>query len=156
LKPANIFLTASGLGKVLDFGLARGANRGPSGATVDFVTEVGQIMGTVGYMSPEQASGENPRGRGGMFSLGCGLYENAAVRQAFPGHNVAQVMAAVLRDDPTELKSGPQLPAELKQVVARCLAKEPDQRYQSAGDLAMALKRIVVAEAPSPPTPLSR
>jgi RNA polymerase sigma-70 factor (ECF subfamily) len=146
LKPANIFLTSSGLIKILDFGLARVANPQPNGSTVDFLTEIGQIMGTVGYMSPEQARGEVPDGRGDIFSLGCVLYEMATGRRAFPGDSVGEVMAAVLRDDPTERKSGPRLPPELKQVVARCLVKQPDQRFQSAGDLAIALKRLIGGE----------
>src|SRR5262245_62968202 len=70
----------------------------------------------------------------------------ATGRKAFPGNSFAEVMAAVLRDDPTDPKSGPRLPLELQQVVARCLAKRPDQRFQSAGDLAIALKRLGGAE----------
>jgi serine/threonine protein kinase len=133
LKPENIFFTSRGLVKILDFGLARLTNPEPLAVTVDHVTEVGQIMGTVGYMSPEQANGEIPDARGDIFSLGCVLYEMATGRRAFPGHRVAEVMAAVLRDDPLDAKSGPRLPPEVMSVVARCLAKRPDQRFQSAG-----------------------
>ena len=152
-KPANIFLTARGLVKILDFGLARLTNPEPQGVTVDHVTEVGQIMGTVGYMSPEQASGEIPDARGDIFSLGCVLYEMATGRKAFPGQNVARVLAAVLRDDPTESKNGPQLPPELNHVVARCLAKRPDQRFQSAAELAVALRRLADGQVKGTATP---
>src|SRR5262249_34843017 len=139
LKPANIFLTSGGLVKILDFGLARMANPLPTGATADYLTEVGQIMGTVGYMSPEQTRGDIPDGRGDVFALGCVLYEMATGRRAFPGNTAAEVLASVLRDNPTELEAGPRLAPELKPLVARCLAKQPDQRFQSASDLAFAL-----------------
>src|SRR5215831_10918395 len=117
LKPANIFLTASGLVKILDFGLARLASPAPLGPTVDFVTEVGRVMGTAGYMSPEQARGDISDERGDIFSLGCVLYEIATGRCAFPGDNAADVLAAVLRDQPTEMDaSGTRVPVQLKQL----------------------------------------
>src|SRR5262249_16659297 len=134
---------ASGLVKLLDFGLARLATSAPLGPTVDFVTEVGRVMGTAGYMSPEQARGDVSDERGDIFSLGCVLYETATGRGAFPGDNAADVLAAVLRDQPTEMDaSGTRVPVQLKQLVARCLAKKPDERFQSARELANALKSL--------------
>ena len=153
LKPANIFFTSRGLVKILDFGLARLTHPEPLAVTVDHVTEVGQIMGTVGYMSPEQANGEIPDARGDIFSLGCVLYEMATGRRAFPGHRVAEVMAAVLRDDPLDAKSGPRLPPEVMSVVARCLAKRPEKRFQSAGELAVALRRLAGGDAHNSASP---
>jgi RNA polymerase sigma-70 factor, ECF subfamily len=156
LKPANVFLTSTELVKILDFGLARMANSASTAVTADHLTEIGQVMGTVGYMSPEQARGDILDGRGDIFALGCILYEMATGRRAFPGHNAAEVLAAVLRDDPIELDSGRRIPPELRQVVARCLAKQPEQRFQSASDLAFALRRLVGAALSPAPTPLPR
>src|SRR5262249_20747621 len=147
---------SSGLVKILDFGLARMANPPPTGATADYLTEVGRIMGTVGYMSPEQARGDIPDGRGDVFALGCVLYEMATGRRAFPGNTAAEVLASVLRDNPTELEAGPRLAPELKPLVARCLAKQPDQRFQSASDLAFSLKKLVSGEKEETPADISK
>src|SRR5262249_58586583 len=96
------------------------------------LTEAGGVMGTVGYMSPEQASGDTPDARGDIFSLGCVLYEMATGRRAFLGDTVAEVLAAVLRDQPADLDAfGTRFPPGLKQLVARCLAKGPDDRFPS-------------------------
>jgi RNA polymerase sigma-70 factor (ECF subfamily) len=147
LKPANIFLSASGHVKVLDFGLARFASAQPLESTADYLTEAGRVMGTAGYMSPEQASGAIPDERGDIFALGCVLYEMATGRRAFPGDSAAEVLAAVLRDQPAEMDaSGTQFPTELKQLVARCLAKRPDDRIRSAGDVVIALKKVVAGD----------
>jgi RNA polymerase sigma-70 factor (ECF subfamily) len=144
LKPANILLSPSGQVKILDFGLARFANSAPLGPTADFLTEAGRIMGTVGYMSPEQARGDITDRRGDIFSLGCVLYEMATGRRAFPGDNAMDVLAAVLRDQPADMDaSGTRFPPGLKQLVARCLAKRPDDRFASASQVAMALKGLV-------------
>jgi RNA polymerase sigma-70 factor (ECF subfamily) len=144
LKPANILLSSTGQVKVLDFGLARFASAEPFGATAEFLTEAGRIMGTLGYMSPEQASGDATDGRGDIFSLGCVVYEMATGRRAFPGKSAAEVLAAVLRDEPADMDaSGVRIPVELKQLVSRCLAKRRDDRFQSVAEVAMAMKKLV-------------
>src|SRR5262245_45211389 len=151
LKPENIFLSASGQVKVLDFGLVRFASPEPVGATAEYLTEAGRVMGTVGYMSPEQASGDTPDARGDIFSLGCVLYEMATGRRAFPGDTVAEVLAAVLRDQPADLDaSGTRFPPGLKQLVARCLAKRPENRFPSAKDVAIALKKVAQGDGHTP------
>jgi RNA polymerase sigma-70 factor (ECF subfamily) len=138
LKPANIFLTADGQTKILDFGLARTEASTPFGATAEYLTELGRVMGTVGYMSPEQARGTIPDARGDIFSLGCVLYEMATGRRAFPGDNAADVFVAVLRDQPAEIAEEP----ELNQLIERCLAKKAEDRFPSASHVAVALKSL--------------
>lgn len=147
LKPSNIFLTSGDQTKILDFGLARFQTPVPNdGATTPYepdLTEFGRVMGTASYMSPEQVRGESLDGRGDIFSLGCVLYEMATGRPAFPGRTYAEIMAAVLRDDPAELdEPGKSFPLELKQIISRCLDKLPERRFQSASDLAFALKTM--------------
>src|SRR5262245_20103162 len=113
-KPENVFLTANGPVKILDFGLARFASE-PMGVTAAYLTEAGRIMGTLGYMSPEQASGDVTDARTDIFSLGCVLYEMATGRRAFAGNTAAQVLAAALRDQPADMdESGTRFPHELK------------------------------------------
>jgi RNA polymerase sigma-70 factor (ECF subfamily) len=147
LKPENIFLSASGHVKLLDFGLARFACES-TGVTAAYLTEAGRVMGTVGYMSPEQASGDVADARTDIFSLGCVLYEMATGRRAFAGDSAAQLLAAVLRDQPADMDdSGTRFPHELKRVVIRCLAKRPDDRFTSAGEVAAALKKVATDDA---------
>jgi eukaryotic-like serine/threonine-protein kinase len=152
IKPENVFLTSDGLVKILDFGLARppavGSEDQTSTPTESVRTEAGSVLGTVGYMSPEQVGGEPADARSDIFSLGCVLYEMLAGRRAFLGASPGQTMAAILRDQPPEVSaSGVRVPDGLGRIVTRCLEKSPSERFQSARDLAFALKETAGSSA---------
>lgn len=163
LKPANVMVTNSGLVKLLDFGLAKMVDRTPVEDTAQTATVLrapltvqGAIMGTVNYMSPEQAEGKTVDTRSDIFSFGAVLYEMLTGRSAFSGSSAISTLSAVLRDDVqpmVQLTTG--VPPELEQIVARCLKKDPGQRFQSAGELEaalLALNRLsVTGVAPPPP-----
>jgi eukaryotic-like serine/threonine-protein kinase len=145
LKPENIMLTRAGRVKVLDFGLAK-QNAAPSGdklaTSALTLSQPGTVMGTAGYMSPEQVRGEPVDARSDIFSLGCVLYEMITGRRAFEGPSAVETMHAVLREEPPEFAPDTALPSALAPIVRRCLEKLPAQRFQSAADLAFALRAI--------------
>ena len=138
LKPSNLMVAAGDRVKVVDFGLAKlGEPTTTLGTTADGLTAAGAIVGTVPYMSPEQAAGRRVDARSDLFSLGTILYEMLAGRRPFVGDTAASVFAAVLRDTPAAI---PGITAEVSRVVERCLHKEPDRRFQSAGELRAAIQ----------------
>jgi len=149
LKPENIFVTEEGRAKILDFGVAKRAGAaGDSGANVETSlahTGPGTVLGTVGYMSPEQVRGEAVDHRSDIFSFGVVLYEMLTRRRAFQGATPADTMSAILKEDPPELAtaaSGSSPSPALQRIVQHCLEKKPGERFQSARDVAFSLQAL--------------
>jgi len=159
LKPGNIMLTAAGA-KLLDFGLAKAAAPFVSGATLTAavpstpVTQEGTIVGTFQYMSPEQVEGKELDGRSDIFSLGAVLYEMLTGQKAFQGKSQLSVASALLEKDPEPITSlQPLTPPALDHAIRRCLAKDPEERWQTARDLMLELKWIAESGAQGALTP---
>ena len=132
LKPANILVTKQGI-KLLDFGLAKQTAplKDTDATLTQALTSQGQILGTLQYMSPEQLQGKEADARSDLFAFGCVLYEILSGKRAFEGASAASVIAAILEREPTPLDLHP----PLGRVIAKCLAKDPDERFQNARDL---------------------
>ena len=164
LKPENIFVTRDSRVKILDFGLAKlqAMLTGEAGesvqASMPTMSGPGTVIGTIGYMAPEQVRGFTADHRADIFACGAILYELLAGRRAFQGDSAADVMTAILREDPQPLSEArPNVPPALERVVRRCLEKKPEDRFQSCHDLGLALEAVSdVSSVPSPGSAQSR
>jgi Tol biopolymer transport system component len=153
LKPGNVFLTRNGA-KLLDFGLAKGivpagsSTSGPASATLPSpITEKGTVVGTFQYMAPEQLEGKEADARSDIFAFGATLYEMLTAKRAFEGTSQASLIASILKDEPRPIREFvPVSPPQLDRILRRCLAKDPEDRWQSAADLGEALRWIVESQ----------
>ena len=147
LKPENLFITKDGRVKILDFGLAKLTQREPGGrtalATATQATEAGVVMGTAGYMSPEQVRGVAVDPRSDIFSFGAILYEMLSGKRAFHGDTAADTMSAILKEDPPDFnETNRNVSPALERIVQHCLEKNPESRFHSASDIAFDLEHL--------------
>ena len=160
LKPENVFLTRSGQVKLLDFGIAKATPRvteargllDPTMSPAGSATRTGAVLGTPGYMSPEQVRGEPVDARSDIFALGTILHELLSGQRTFRSGSIVESGYSILHDEPAPLM--PSVPAGVGQVVQRCLAKDPEQRFQSARDVAFSLEALRGTGASTPVQPL--
>src|SRR5262245_17957054 len=160
LKPENLFVTKDGRVKILDFGLAKLRPPQPGVGDTDATTQKrlthpGVVMGTAGYMSPEQVRGQETDHRSDIFAFGLILYEMLSGQRAFRGASAIEVMNAILKEEPAELgETNPKIRPQIEKLVRRCLEKKPERRFQTASDLGFALESLSTPSGARPDSPL--